>query len=149
MMFVLSDELDRVRWYGAGPEETYADRCRGGKLGIYSNLVTDNMAKYLRPQECGNKEAVRWGEVTDKEGHGIRFTSLGAPMCFSALPYTPHELELMTHPNELPPIHHTVVRVSLGQMGVGGDDSWGAKTLPEYLINADKRLEFKFSWKAI
>lgn len=149
MMFVLSADLENVEWYGAGYEETYADRKRGGKLGIYSNKVVDNMAKYLRPQECGNKEGVRWAQVTDNDGHGMRFESLGAPMCFSALPYTPHELENAYHSYELPPVHHTVVRVSLAQMGVGGDDSWGAHTLPKYLINAEGRMEFKFSWKAI
>jgi len=149
MMFVFSADLENVKWYGAGYEETYVDRKRGGKLGIYSNKVVDNMAKYLRPQECGNKEEVRWAQVTDNDGHGIRFETLGAPMSFSALPYTPHELENAYHPNELPPIHHTVVRVSLSQMGVGGDDSWGARTLPQYLINAEGHMEFKFSWKAI
>lgn len=149
MMFVLSSDLENVRWYGLGPEETYADRKRGAKLGIYENKVIDNVAKYLSPQECGNKEDVRWAEVTDASGHGLRFETLGAPMCFSALPWTPNEMESATHPNELPPIHHTVVRVSLAQMGVGGDDSWGARVLPEYLIQVEDHMEFKFSWKAI
>lgn len=48
------------------------------------------MAKYLVPQECGNKMGVYWAEVTDRYGHGIRFT--GDSMNFSALPYTPHEV---------------------------------------------------------
>lgn len=149
MMFVLDCDLENVSWYGLGAEETYMDRKRGGKLGVYTNKVVDNMAKYLRPQECGNKEEVRWASVTDNEGHGLKFTAIGAPMCFSALPYTPHELENADHPNKLPPIHHTVVRVSMAQMGVGGDDSWGAPTLPEYCIDAKGHMEFKFSWKAI
>lgn len=149
MMFILDAGLDKVRWYGRGPEETYRDRKGGGKIGVWENKVKDNMAKYLVPQECGNKEDVRWAEVFDGEGHGLRFTSLGAPMCFSALPYTPHELENATHAYELPPVHHTVVRVSLGQMGIAGDDSWGSPTLPQFLLPVDKHMEFKFSWKAI
>ncbi len=147
MMFVLNADFSHVRWYGRGPEETYADRKGGGKLGIWSNDVTDNLASYLAPQECGNHEDVRWGEVYDDEGHGIRFTSLGAPMCFSALPYTPHEMENASHAYELPPIYHTVVRVSLKQMGIGGDDSWGSRVHPEYLLDASGRMEFKFRWK--
>ncbi len=46
------------------------------------------------------------------------------PMMFSALPYTPHEMENAMHPYELPAIHYTVVRAAKAQMGVGGDDSW-------------------------
>ena len=149
MMFVLDADLENVRWYGRGPQETYRDRKGGGKIGIWENKVIDNMAKYLVPQECGNKEDVRWAEVTDGAGHGLRFTSMGAPMCFSALPYTPHEMENATHAYELPPIHHTVVRVSLGQMGIAGDDSWGSPTLPQFLLPVDDHMEFKFSWKAI
>ena len=71
------------------------------------------------------------------------------PMMFSALPYTPHELENARHPYELPEVHYTVVRAALGQMGVGGDDSWGSPTHPEYLLKTDKKMEFSFSFKGI
>ena len=67
----------------------------------------------------------------------------------SALPYTPHEMENAMHPYELPQIHYTVVRVAKGQMGIGGDDSWGAYTHQEYLLNADGKMEFSFSFKGI
>ena len=149
MIFVLDADYSNVRWYGRGPEETYADRKRGGKLGIWENKVIDNMAEYLVPQECGNKEDVRWGEVTDDTGRGLRFTSLGAPMCFSALPYTPHEMENALHAHELPPVYHTVVRVSAAQMGIGGDDSWGARVHPEFLVNTTGHMEFSFRFKGI
>ena len=90
------------------------------------------MAKYLVPQECGNKTGVRWAKVTDRKGRGMLFKS--DKMEFSALPYTPHEIQNAAHPFELPKVHYTVVRASMQQMGVGGDDSWGAKTHPEYLL---------------
>lgn len=99
------------------------------------------------PQECGNRTGVRWAEVTDHHGRGLRFTS-GA-MEFSALPYTPHELENAMHDYELPPIHYTVIRANLQQMGVGGDDSWGARTHDEHLIDVKKPLSFTFSFKGI
>ena len=130
-----------------GPSETYADRCRGAKLGIYQNKVSDNMAKYLVPQECGNKVGVRWASVTDAKGRGMLFT--GDEMEFSALPYTPHEMENAAHPYELPQVHYTVVRVSSQRMGIAGDDSWGAKTHEEYLLKADKRMEFTFGFRGI
>lgn len=147
VMFKLDADYDTVTWYGMGPEETYTDRCKGAKLGIYKNKTTDNMAKYLNPQECGNKVGVRWASVTDKKGRGLLFT--GNKMEFSALPYTPHEIENARHDFELPQVHYTVVRVSKQQMGIGGDDSWGARTHEEYLLNTDKTMEFTFGFKGI
>ena len=147
VMFKLDADYDHVTWYGMGPEETYVDRCAGAKLGVYKNKVEDNMAKYLVPQECGNKVGVRWATVTNRKGRGMMFS--GDKMEFSALPYTPHELENAMHPYELPQVHYTVVRVAKQQMGVGGDDSWGAQTHPEYLIPIDKKLEFTFTFKGI
>ena len=109
--------------------------------------VEDNMAKSLVPQECGNKVGVRWATVTNRKGRGMMFS--GDKMEFSALPYTPHELENAMHPYELPQVHYTVVRVAKQQMGVGGDDSWGAQTHPEYLIPVDQKLEFTFTFRGI
>lgn len=147
VMFKFDADYDNVAWYGMGPEETYVDRCLGAKLGIYKNKVADNMAEYLVPQECGNKVGVRWASVTDRKGRGMLFT--GDKMEFSALPYTPHEIENAMHPFELPEVHYTVVRVSAKQTGVAGDDSWGSKTHPEYLLNTDGRMEFTFSFKGV
>ncbi len=143
----LDADYDRLEWYGLGPQETYADRCRGAKLGIYKSRVKDGLAKYLTPQECGNKMGVRWAKVTDARGRGLLFA--GDQMDFSALPYTAHELENAAHWYELPQVHYTVVRAAMRQMGVGGDDSWGARPLPEYLINAQGRMEFAFCFKGI
>ena len=147
VMFKFNADYDHVEWYGLGEAETYADRKHGAKLGIYQNLVEDNMAKYMVPQECGNKVGVRWASVTDRKGRGMLFT--GDAMEFSALPYTPHEMENAMHPFELPQVHYTVVRVSKQQMGIAGDDSWGAKPLPEYLIKTDEKMEFTFTFKGI
>ncbi len=147
VMFKLSADYCNVEWYGNGPEETYADRKHGAKLGVYRNQVKDNMAKYLVPQECGNKTEVRYAKVTDHRGRGFIF--VGDKMNFSALPFTPHELENAVHDYELPPVHYTVVRVSGGQMGVAGDDTWGARTHEEYLLDIGKKMEFQFSFKGI
>lgn len=147
MLFTLDADFDHLEWYGLGPEETYADRKRGGKIGIYRNLVQDNLAGYLVPQECGAKQEVRYAKVTDEKGRGLLFA--GEEMVFSALPYTPHELEQASHPYELPNVHNTIVRVALAQLGVGGDDSWGAPVHPEYHIDVRNRLEFSFSFRGI
>ena len=147
MMFQFDADYDNLTWYGMGPDETYADRRHGAKLGIYSNKVADNMAKYLVPQECGNKVGVRYARLVDAKGRGILFE--GDELSFSALPYTPHELENAAHVYELPQIHHTIVRVAMAQMGVGGDDSWGSWVHPEYHIDVTKPLEFTFRFKGI
>mgnify|MGYP000130074757 FL=1 len=147
MMFQFNADYDNLTWYGMGPEETYADRRHGAKLGIYSNKVADNMAKYLVPQECGNKVGVRYARLVDAKGRGMMFE--GDELSFSALPYTPHELENAAHVYELPQVHHTIVRVALAQMGVGGDDSWGSWVHPEYHIDVTKPLEFTFRFKGI
>lgn len=147
MMFWFNADYDNLTWYGMGPDETYADRRHGAKLGIYSNKVADNMAKYLVPQECGNKVGVRYARLVDAKGRGILFE--GDELSFSALPYTPHELENAAHAYELPQVHHTIVRVAFAQMGVGGDDSWGSWVHPEYHIDVTKPLEFTFRFKGI
>lgn len=147
MLFKVDADYNHLEWYGNGPEETYADRMQGAKLGLYRNKVADNMARYMVPQECGNKTGVRYAKVTDDRGRGLLF--VGDSMYFSALPYTPHELENAAHPNELPPVHYTVIRAALGQMGVGGDDSWGARVHEEYLLPTDRELKFSFWFKGI
>ena len=151
VIFKFNADYNRVEWYGLGEAETYSDRKKGAKLGIYSNKVADNIARYMVPQECGAKEEVRWAKVTDRKGRGMLFEmdENNGPMMFSALPYTPHEMENAMHPYELPEVHYTVVRVAKDQMGIGGDDSWGARTHEEYLLKTDKKMEFSFVFKGL
>lgn len=148
VMFKFDADYNELTWYGNGPQETYEDRKHGAKLGIYHNQVRDNMTKYLIPQECGSKTDVRWAEITDNRGRGIRFEA-DQKMMVSALPFTPHEIENAKHPYELPAIHNTVVRVAQQQMGIAGDDAWGARTHEEYLLDVSANKEFKFYFKGI
>ena len=73
----------------------------------------------------------------------------GENLSVNVLPWTPHELESASHAHELPPVHYTVVRVAMQQMGIAGDDSWGAKTHPEYLLPAGRDLSFTFRFRGI
>lgn len=147
VMFKMDADFDHLEWYGMGPGETYSDRDKGAKLGVYRNMVADNMAKYMVPQECGNKTGVRYAKVTDALGRGLILA--GDCMHFSALPFTPHEMENAMHPHELPEVHYTVVRVAKAQMGVGGDDSWWARVHPEYLLDVSEKMSFTFYFKGI
>ena len=133
-----------LRWYGPGPEATYCDRKLGGRLGIWETTAEDSLSPNLVPQECGNHTDVRWAAVTDENGLGLLFE--GDKMEFSALPWTPHELENAAHPHELPAVHSTVIRACARQMGLGGDDSWGAKPRPEYLL-PEEPMTFRFRFR--
>ncbi len=142
MMFTLPADYENVRYYGEGPDECMIDRRKGAKLGIFDFKASENFTPYLMPQECGNRTGVRMASVTDERGHGIMLASKN--MELSVLPYTPFEVENALHIHELPDIHHTVIRANLIQMGVGGDDSWGAKTHEQYVIKSDKGMHFEF-----
>ena len=144
MMFKMDADFHRLKWYGYGPEETYSDRVRGAKLSVFEAEVSD-MPAYLVPQECGNHEGVRYAYVCDDNGHGLRLSA--DSMSLSVLPYTPHELENAAHAYELPDIHYTVVRPALGRMGIAGDDSWGAMTHKEFLLDCSGKMCFMFSFK--
>ena len=146
VIFTMDADYENVKWYGLGPDETYMDR-NHAKLGVYDNKVQDNMSKYLVPQECGNKTGVRWIQVTDNRGRGLEF--YGRELSVSVLPYTPHEIDCATHPNHLPPVQNTYVRVGLCQMGIAGDDTWGARTHPEFMIDNSKALELEFSFRPL
>ena len=165
--FRLNADLDRFTYYGRGPAENYVDRCRGAKLGTFSSTAAENLSPYLVPQECGNRTGVRWASVTNRRGRGLLFTAddsntAGLPaaceenagsgrmgMELTVLPYTAQELEAASHAYELPPVHYTDVRCALMQMGVGGDDSWGAQTLPQYCLPADRKLHFEMTVEGI
>lgn len=165
MLLTTSADLNRIRFYGLGPEENYCDRNRGARLGTFHTSVEENAGHYLTPQESGNRTGVRWAEVTDRAGRGLRFTFVRGeekarkeradnPACvrgmnFSALPWTPEQVEQAGHAYELPRYFRTVIRCSLDQMGVGGDDSWGSRTHEEYLIDGSRGLHFEVDMKAI
>ena len=147
MLTKLDADYGRIRFFGLGPAENYIDRREGARLGIWEYGAEENYTPYLLPQECGNRTGMRWAEVTDDRGHGLKLWLNGGE--FSALPWTPHELENAAHGYELAPVNYTVLKMSSRQMGVGGDDSWGARTHPEYLIDITKPVEFEFSFRGI
>ena len=147
MLFRLPLALNRMRWYGLGPEENYADRLKGARLGIWEKAVDENMARYLRPQESGNRCGVRWMELLDGTGRGLRFA--GTDLSVNISRYTPHELECAAHLHELPVPRQTVARVALRQLGVGGDDSWGAPVHPEYHLPTETDLTFSFRFRGV
>ena len=148
MQLTTTADAHRLRWYGEGPDECYIDRRLGARLDLYESDVTRELTPYLKPQESGSRTGVRWASLTDDDGWGLRVDS-DSGMEFSALPWTPHEIENAQHPNELPPVHHTVLRPALQRRGVAGDDSWGSRTHPEFRLPKGERLVFQFGFQGL
>lgn len=148
IQFKTYSEFSLLTYYGLGPDENYCDRNKGAALGIYETDSQNNLTPYLKPQECGMRTGIRWAELKNGEQKGIRFQS-EEPFQISVLPYTPNELEEAAHIFELPPRTSTVVRICGKHMGLGGDDSWGSKPHPEFLIPGDEPYTFSFTIKPI
>ncbi|MFA6865470.1 MAG: glycoside hydrolase family 2 TIM barrel-domain containing protein [Sphaerochaetaceae bacterium] len=130
--FGLSDEFDTVHYYGNTIRESYSDRKESCVLGIATRKVKDCYIPYVNPQENGNLTDLRYLEILNAEGHGLRITC-NSNFEGSVLPYNPHELEDAKHPEDLGHHNYNTVRILHGNCGVGGDDSWGAPVHEEFL----------------
>ena len=142
MQMAIPGEFRNVTWYGRGPHENYWDRNLGAAVGLYSAPVDDLVTPYIEPQENGNRTDVRWVTFTNREGAGWK--AVGAPLLFfSAWPYKMEELERVKHPFEIRRSEDITVNLDHRQMGVGGDDSWGARTHPEYMLPAGQVYRYE------
>jgi beta-galactosidase len=135
MQMEIPGEFRKMSWFGRGPQETYWDRFTGAAVGFYEGTVEENIHNYVRPQENGNKTDVRWIAFTNSEGKGLIVVGQ-REIYVSGWPYT-------MHINELPRRENITVNVDYKQMGVGGDNSWGARTHPEYTLPA-RPYSYKF-----
>lgn len=142
MLFELPGDFEDVTYLGEGPYENYIDRRNGTKIGVYNTTVTDMYTDYLKPQECGNRTGVRYATLVGKKK---TFTLVAEPvMEFNASHYLPLEIENAWHKKELPESDKTIVRAIARQQGVGGYDSWGAKTNDKYINKTDRTYRLKF-----
>lgn len=145
MRFKFAKEFDRFRYFGKGPEENYIDRNMGVRVDVFERKVAENLTPYLVPQECGNRTETRWAEIIDENNNGIKFVYDEKTFEFSVLPNSFLELEQATHKYELSEHNYTYVTIAMKQMGVGGDDSWGAPVLEEFCIPSDKNYKYSFN----
>ena len=148
--WTLPVQYSNLRFFGAGPEETYQDR-KHAKLGVWSTDAFKDHAPYLMPQETGNHEEVRWAEITDENGHGLRVSRANgaAPFAVSLQPYSSFMIEEAQHQDELPAPKHMFLRVLAAQMGVGGDDSWMSPVHSQYHITADQPISLDVNLELI
>jgi beta-galactosidase len=135
MQMAVPAQFNKLTWFGRGPQENYWDRKTGAALGLYSGNVNELIHRYVRPQENGNRSDVRWMALTDPNSVGL--VAVGMPTIdISAWPFTMQDLEEAKHIHEPPPAETITVNLDYRQMGVGGDDSWGARAHPEYTLPA-------------
>ncbi|GAA4464643.1 glycoside hydrolase family 2 TIM barrel-domain containing protein [Novipirellula rosea] len=144
MQVKLPQAMDQVKWYGRGPQETYWDRKTGGEIAVYQSSVDKMVHPYCRTQDVGNRTDVRWITLVDKSGRGLKFTG-DQPLSVSAWPFTIEDVEAASHPHQLPRRDFNLISIDAKLQGVGGDNSWGARTHAEYTIPGDKPLHYEFT----
>ena len=161
MQMQLPGEYSNLKWFGRGPHENYADRKTSAYIGLYESTVADQYVPYIRPQENGYKTDTRWLTLTSDNGTGI-LVSGNPVICFEALNNIHDDFEspgnlamyrqdagtANTHTNRIKPRDLVNLNVDLGQMGVGGDDSWGAPVHKEYRL-PEKSYSYSFRIRPI
>lgn len=156
MQLRLPARYSNLGWLGRGPHENYSDRKTSAFVGLYESSVSDQYVPYIRPQENGYKTDTRWLTLTDDTGEGVLVQ--GDPLiCFAALNNTHDDFEspgklsqyrkdaitANTHTTDVKPGDFVNLNVDLAQMGVGGDNSWGARIHPQYRL-PENRYEYSF-----
>ena len=146
MQFEMPNTFAHMTWLGRGPQENYWDRSGGYAVGQYQGRVADLAFDYIRPQECANRTDVRWAAWTAPNGAGLLVVA-DPLLSVSAWPYGMADIdrETVRHPHEIPTGDTITVNIDHIQMGVGGRNSWGARTDPEYLLPADRAYGYRFS----
>ncbi|MFV0312107.1 MAG: glycoside hydrolase family 2 TIM barrel-domain containing protein [Dysgonomonas sp.] len=129
----LNQDLENIKWYGHGPYENYSDRKESCPVGIYTSTVTEQYVPYPVPQETGNKENIKWVQLTNKAGKGIRFTCISERMSGSALHFTAGDLDMATHAYLLKPRKEVVLSLDAIMLGLG-NSSCGPGVLKKYAI---------------
>jgi len=161
MQMQLPGDFVNLKWVGRGPHENYIDRKTSAYVGMYESLVADQYVPYIRPQENGYKTDTRWLTLTDENGSGILVS--GDPLiCFAALNNIHDDFEspgklsafrkdaitANTHTDDVKPRDLVNLNIDLGQMGVGGDNSWGARIHNQYRL-LDRTYQYSFRIRPI
>ena len=141
MKMTLPAAFENVRWFGRGPHDNYIDRKSSSLVGYYGASVFETLVPYVSIQEYGNRTDCRWAMLADRTGNGL--LAVGLPWFdFSALPFTAEDLTQdvrgLKHPYEIEKRDFVSFNLDYGQMGVGGDDSWGAREHPQYRLPAQR-----------
>ncbi|MBP5506290.1 MAG: DUF4981 domain-containing protein [Prevotella sp.] len=141
MRMRLPANYSQIHYYGRGPWENYPDRKGSAFLGEYSMPLADYETEYIHPQDNGNRCDIRWLELSSASKH-IRVVGL-QPLCIRAWDYGEEDLNV-GHANELTRGRFVNLNIDLNVHGVGGADTWGRRTLPQYTIDGTKPHHYGF-----
>ena len=141
MRMRLTSDFDKVEYYGRGPWENYPDRKLGYDIGHYTMPLADFQVDYVRPQDNGNRCDVRWLTLSS-DGCSMRIDG-GQALCIRAWDYGEENLDVK-HPYELKRGDFVNLNIDLNIHGVGGADTWGKRTLPEYTIDGNQSHHYSF-----
>jgi len=134
---------NNIEWYGRGPYENYPDRKTGSLIGLYKLKLSDFMTDYVASQDNANRTDTRWFAFGAKDGGAIKVEGL-QPLNFHAWNYTEEDLEKAKHGFELPDRDFINLNIDLNVHGLGGIDSWGAKTMAKYTIDGKRPYHYGF-----
>lgn len=144
MRVVIPAEYEQMTWLGRGPHENYIDRKTGAMIGLYNAGVWEQYHPYVRAQETANKCDVRWSAFRNDKGEGILIKGEN-PMNISAwnfpiedISYRPFNVE-RRHGGSIEKKDMVWINIDDINMGVGGDNTWGAQVHPEYTITPEDR----------
>lgn len=139
MYMQLQGQYDQMEWLGRGPHENYQDRKSSAAIGRYRASVWEQFHAYVRPQETANKSDVRWVALQNADKEGLLIVG-NKPLSVSAWQTTQDKLDHVPFPVErrhggsIQREDLVWLNIDHMQMGVGGDNSWGAQVHPEYTI---------------
>ena len=133
--------LEQIEWFGRGPVETYPDRRRAGAVARWRSTAAEQYVPYVRPQENGGRNAVRWLELSDGRERGFRLAA-DRPCQVCATHHRAVDLASATHDVELTSRRETIVHLDVAHRGLG-TASCGPDTLPEYRVGPGT---YKWSW---
>ena len=134
LRFSTPQPIEETAWVGYSGE-TYPDRYKGGVFG--SHKETPQVPNYLVPQECGG-HSFTCGVALHMGTGTLTLEKAEKPFFFSAIPYTPAQLEQAQHVWELPGHCRTTVTVASDMRGVGGIDSWGTDVESAYRVSGEE-----------
>ena len=173
--FRMPVSMNKVTYFGRGPEENYIDRNHGTMVGLYNNTAEGMYFPYVRPQENGHHTDTRWVTIGKRAGNGLTIYA-DQPMGFNTLRNSVEDFDgeettnrdyqwnnrnaeelkhdvataknikpRQTHINDITPRDFVEVCLDMKQMGLGGYDSWGAWPDKQYLIPANQEYKWGFT----
>ena len=132
--------ISKTQWEGLSGE-TYPDRMKGSIFGTHTEVP--HISPYLVPQECCNHMNTH-NTVFTMGNATLVLEKADNPYAFSAIPYTPAQLQDAMHSWELPSPVRTVITVCGQMRGVGGIDTWGNDVEEAYHVSAEQDHSFSF-----